>query len=267
MLTLSYPTKRAREDEMADGASEGEALLRRKKIKPLCLRPSTQQDQTHSFTALPTPEAQPDEYGIPKECNKPIYSGRPKMQFHTLSPSDGRLSTEADADLEMTDCLSAASTSHPVWSSYSSQSKYNDAYVHSPTPSHAIIDTLELTGIHDHRSTSPRHLHSTSNTVVDQVPSGVSHFHNSTIHPFISRDNTPFLKSQGEPSSIQATNPMSYSSSTNPEIHGLHDSLENTITQVPPTTTKPSKKGSIAMGFRADCDKCQRRVPGHYSHI
>jgi hypothetical protein len=23
----------------------------------------------------------------------------------------------------------------------------------------------------------------------------------------------------------------------------------------------------IAMGFRADCDKCQRRVPGHYSHI
>lgn len=26
-------------------------------------------------------------------------------------------------------------------------------------------------------------------------------------------------------------------------------------------------KASIAMGYRADCEKCQRRVPGHYSHI
>lgn len=23
----------------------------------------------------------------------------------------------------------------------------------------------------------------------------------------------------------------------------------------------------LSMGFRADCDKCRRRVPGHYSHI
>ncbi|PKX90839.1 uncharacterized protein P174DRAFT_453743 [Aspergillus novofumigatus IBT 16806] len=27
------------------------------------------------------------------------------------------------------------------------------------------------------------------------------------------------------------------------------------------------KKVSFAMGFRADCDKCLRKVPGHYSHI
>ncbi|RHZ67902.1 uncharacterized protein CDV56_104591 [Aspergillus thermomutatus] len=27
------------------------------------------------------------------------------------------------------------------------------------------------------------------------------------------------------------------------------------------------KKVSISMGFRADCDKCLRKVPGHYSHI
>ncbi|KAF7118084.1 hypothetical protein CNMCM5793_007470 [Aspergillus hiratsukae] len=28
-----------------------------------------------------------------------------------------------------------------------------------------------------------------------------------------------------------------------------------------------SKKVSFSMGFRADCDKCLRKVPGHYSHI
>ncbi|KAL4930693.1 uncharacterized protein BDV17DRAFT_36487 [Aspergillus undulatus] len=30
---------------------------------------------------------------------------------------------------------------------------------------------------------------------------------------------------------------------------------------------KPPKKLGFSMGYRADCDKCRRRVPGHYSHI
>ncbi|KAK2731748.1 hypothetical protein FQN57_003183 [Myotisia sp. PD_48] len=40
---------------------------------------------------------------------------------------------------------------------------------------------------------------------------------------------------------------------------GAHSSI--------PVTSKPRKKATLAMGFRADCEKCQRRVPGHYSHI
>ncbi|PYI10555.1 hypothetical protein BO78DRAFT_204408 [Aspergillus sclerotiicarbonarius CBS 121057] len=28
-----------------------------------------------------------------------------------------------------------------------------------------------------------------------------------------------------------------------------------------------SKKMAFSMGYRADCDKCRRKVPGHYSHI
>lgn len=31
--------------------------------------------------------------------------------------------------------------------------------------------------------------------------------------------------------------------------------------------TSGSKKISFSMGYRADCDKCRRKVPGHYSHI
>ncbi|KAL4881414.1 hypothetical protein BJY04DRAFT_188863 [Aspergillus karnatakaensis] len=31
--------------------------------------------------------------------------------------------------------------------------------------------------------------------------------------------------------------------------------------------TSPFKKLGFSMGYRADCDKCRRRVPGHYSHI
>ncbi|KAJ5915467.1 hypothetical protein N7466_011400 [Penicillium verhagenii] len=36
-----------------------------------------------------------------------------------------------------------------------------------------------------------------------------------------------------------------------------------------PNNTKgiPQGKAYIAMGYRADCEKCQNRVPGHYNHI
>ncbi|KAL4741771.1 hypothetical protein BDV11DRAFT_182381 [Aspergillus similis] len=30
---------------------------------------------------------------------------------------------------------------------------------------------------------------------------------------------------------------------------------------------KPAKKLVFSMGYRADCDRCRNRVPGHYSHI
>lgn len=35
-----------------------------------------------------------------------------------------------------------------------------------------------------------------------------------------------------------------------------------------PSVTAPRReKMSFSMGYRADCEKCQMRVPGHYSHI
>ncbi|KAJ0418035.1 hypothetical protein BJY00DRAFT_288438 [Aspergillus carlsbadensis] len=33
------------------------------------------------------------------------------------------------------------------------------------------------------------------------------------------------------------------------------------------SSVKSTKKLAFSMGYRADCDKCRRRVPGHYSHI
>lgn len=32
-------------------------------------------------------------------------------------------------------------------------------------------------------------------------------------------------------------------------------------------TSSQSRKGKLVMGFRSDCDKCQKHAPGHYSHI
>ncbi|EEH04437.1 conserved hypothetical protein [Histoplasma capsulatum G186AR] len=61
----------------------------------------------------------------------------------------------------------------------------------------------------------------------------------------------------------------------NPSIHTWsrqpaydNASSENSDTAIPQRKkTGGPNKMSIAMGYRADCDKCQRRVPGHYSHI
>jgi hypothetical protein len=39
------------------------------------------------------------------------------------------------------------------------------------------------------------------------------------------------------------------------------------VTKRPSVTAPKREKISFSMGYRADCEKCQMRVPGHYSHI
>lgn len=35
----------------------------------------------------------------------------------------------------------------------------------------------------------------------------------------------------------------------------------------PGPSAAPPRKVTFCMGFRADCEKCQQKIPGHYSHI
>jgi hypothetical protein len=56
-------------------------------------------------------------------------------------------------------------------------------------------------------------------------------------------------------------------------IHCLRSKAPNHGTSVSTETPssvrsiKPAKKLVFSMGYRADCDRCRNRVPGHYSHI
>ncbi|KAJ5242439.1 uncharacterized protein N7469_000766 [Penicillium citrinum] len=43
-----------------------------------------------------------------------------------------------------------------------------------------------------------------------------------------------------------------------------HASRQNTPT---PPCPIPHRRSALVMGYRADCDKCRCKVPGHYSHI
>lgn len=64
----------------------------------------------------------------------------------------------------------------------------------------------------------------------------------------------------------QPASPPPWYSETTPDVlqpAGSMGSLKRE--QHIPSSSK--KKAAISMGYRADCDKCRRRVPGHYSHI
>lgn len=70
---------------------------------------------------------------------------------------------------------------------------------------------------------------------------------------------------------------MSFSHQTSP-VQGFRPStppmgqysrqtVEDLMQQVAKVTPPQRKKPALVMGYRADCEKCRCRVPGHYSHI
>lgn len=58
---------------------------------------------------------------------------------------------------------------------------------------------------------------------------------------------------------INSSPPLS-SSSKGSKGHAMFERRSDTASEAP-------RKGKLVMGFRADCEKCQKRLPGHYSHI
>lgn len=100
----------------------------------------------------------------------------------------------------------------------------------------------------------------------------------------ISEDEGVCVTGTATPAS-EAEMPSSTSYPASANSYGVHDqALWNTDMQAPSTNhtisreeTKSSipaanrasnkKKLNIFMGYRADCEKCRQKVPGHYSHI
>jgi hypothetical protein len=79
-----------------------------------------------------------------------------------------------------------------------------------------------------------------------RTPSDVEMTYDSTSTPL------PFAESGGRPWT---------DSLVMPQAGRLSASIS------PKPSELPRKKPVLVMGYRADCDKCRRRVPGHYSHI
>lgn len=96
---------------------------------------------------------------------------------------------------------------------------------------------------------------------------------------------SPVVSNQMETDDLPSPGMMDALSFDNIRTHNS-EMDRDLITSPPPTTSStntskghamferrsdmasdPPRKGKLVMGFRADCSKCQKRVPGHYSHI
>ncbi|EGE78612.2 hypothetical protein BDBG_07045 [Blastomyces gilchristii SLH14081] len=95
---------------------------------------------------------------------------------------------------------------------------------------------------------------------------GNSKFPERNHQPMIAQDNSWQIASNP---AIRTWTPQQSTTTTTtfPQCNGIFPFSNNDIFPLQRDKASRPPKVSIAMGYRADCDKCQRRVPGHYSHI
>ncbi|KAG8206596.1 hypothetical protein GTR04_6021 [Trichophyton interdigitale] len=287
----SLAIKRSREEAKGDEASEDELTLRRKRAKPLCFRPLSQPTQSQGFAAIPlTPTTTEDQWNDSDTAE--LWDGQ-TIHAHSLLSSGSHIHLETDTDMNMIDCASTESSNLAVWPT-TSHGNGDRSCLNSTDTSLVVTQACNKTSLVNAPavSSSISNLHPPASAITpleaSRFPSPISEFQAETkkytgkpaLHPF---QPCSYLDDTSIPSNISLFN--STSSKPTDKFGGLQ---ENTSTLQPPTNpdagtfqkysdltanhtatsmARPPKKATIAMGFRADCDKCQRREPGHYSHI
>lgn len=109
----------------------------------------------------------------------------------------------------------------------------------------------------------------------DLPPSGFAHGANGHAFPFSSLPSSSLSSSSSSSYNSSARLPpeRNLSFGHSPVTHGDLGTPATASRPAPNASTRSGnnnqrpQKLTIAMGFRADCEKCQQRVPGHYSHI
>lgn len=167
----------------------------------------------------------------------------------------------------------------------------------SPIPHSLINQSLNIDGGHPVTNNQTPFANPDSNVAMDQ--DFISGAEVSGLHPDAARNHeTVWWTLPGIPSPIsedegvcvtgtgtptsEAETLYATSHSASSHSYGVHhdQALWNIDMQAPSTSNKepePSipaanmasnkKKLNVFMGYRADCDKCRQKVPGHYSHI
>ncbi|EFQ97762.1 hypothetical protein MGYG_00803 [Nannizzia gypsea CBS 118893] len=292
----SLAIKRSREEDKAGDASEDELTLRRKRVRPLCLRPVPQSTESHGFTALPlTPTTTEDRWNDNDTTER--LEGQPIHISTDLSSGSNR-QIEADTDMNMMDCVSPEHSMEPVWPTTCHSTEHMgcnfSSSLGSTETSIEVSQTCNMASS-TNSSMGPAsigNLHTPAPTITNpaasRFPSPISeyqaetksHTGKFTLNPFQSdahlddtsiRSNLSLYSSVSlEPSNkandLQATCSALHLS-TNPEADTFEKCSDSATNGNMNLMTKSPRKATIAMGFRADCDKCQRREPGHYSHI
>ncbi|PLB54266.1 hypothetical protein P170DRAFT_11931 [Aspergillus steynii IBT 23096] len=257
---FGFSSKRRREHgDLAD--VDYNASHERKKFCPLALRSSPNTAQKPSFAeahqvasriglSTITPVESSDE-----EDGDNGYSATNRLSRSTAQSHSLRTGMEIDSGEE----------SFP--SAWTAAANHDGGIQPSPIPNNMINQSLTISERHDSMDTrnplaparrdepTPEKIHDPAPWQDQRLPSPVSESEDGFPSSINSVSDTDMNYNISHAASSPADATSSWQSSA-----GLHAR--------PDHVTKPrNKKITFSMGFRADCEKCHRKVPGHYSHI
>lgn len=153
-------------------------------------------------------------------------------------------------------------------SAWTAAATHGNSIQPSPIPNTMINQSLTITERHDmdmraresigparHQELSPENIHDPASWQDQRLPSPVSESEDGLPSSMNSVGDTDMAYNIAHSASSPADGNSLWQSSTT-----LHPRSDH--------AAKPrNKKVTFSMGFRADCEKCHRKVPGHYSHI
>ncbi|KAH8432593.1 uncharacterized protein LDX57_010224 [Aspergillus melleus] len=263
---FGFSSKRQREHgELADVDSN--ACHERKKLCPLPLRASPNASQKPSFiethhiasrtglsTITPVESSDDDDDNDAgcQECNLTDRLPRSTSQSHTL-----RTGMEID---------SGGDTFPSVWAV---TANHNGAIQPSPIPNSLVNQSLTITERHDMNmgerdSLNPAYHHEPNPEKVQDPAS----WQDQRLPSPVSESEDGLLSSMNSVSDVDMACSISHTASSPPaDRASLWQSSAHLHPRPNPVAKPRNKKATLSMGFRADCEKCHQKVPGHYSHI
>ena len=84
------------------------------------------------------------------------------------------------------------------------------------------------------------------------------------IQETVSEDSTEGVADAGMTDAVDAGTPTSAPASPSPRGKFGHSRSKHTLNS---WTLQPGMKKSFSIGYRADCEKCRMKIPGHFNHI
>ncbi|KAK7942623.1 uncharacterized protein PG986_011736 [Apiospora aurea] len=76
--------------------------------------------------------------------------------------------------------------------------------------------------------------------------------------------DTGMMDADGDVCSEEGNSPSSAPATPSPRGKYGHSRSKHTVNS---WTLQPGMKKSFSIGYRADCDKCRQKIPGHFNHI
>ncbi|KAK7931309.1 hypothetical protein PG985_002021 [Apiospora marii] len=83
-------------------------------------------------------------------------------------------------------------------------------------------------------------------------------------HETIAEDDTGMMDADGDACPEEGSSPSSAPATPSPRSKYGHQRSKHTLNS---WTIQPGMKKSFSIGYRADCDKCRQKIPGHFNHI